>query len=200
MFVLEHEDQELFDRVQEQNLNRQYELLTNCIEIGLKKGPIAFDKFFLWALNHVAVANISQFGGRFRKEPIYVGDHKPPHFRDVDNWMDRFISTVQENWFIWTPTELTAYGLWRLNWIHPFIEGNGRTARATCYYLLCVRSGALLPGAKVLPERIRENKKGYYAALGAADRAWEEGHLDFSEMEGYLAPLVQAQLEENGLS
>lgn len=199
MFVLEHEDPELFDRIQEQNLNRQYELLTNCIEIGLKKGPGAFDKFFLWALNHVAVAIISQFGGRFRKEPIYVGDHKPPHFKDVDNWMDRFISTVQENWFIWTPTELAAYGLWRLNWIHPFVEGNGRTARAACYYLLCVRSGALLPGKKILPERIRENRGEYDAALNAADRAWEEGHLDFSEMEAYLAPLVQAQLEEDGL-
>ena len=64
MFILEEEDQELFDRVQEQNLNRQYELLTNCIEIGLRKGPAAFDKYFLWALNHVAVATISQFGGK----------------------------------------------------------------------------------------------------------------------------------------
>jgi hypothetical protein len=52
-----------------------------------------------------------------------VGDHKPPHFREVADWMDRFISTVQENWYIWTPTELAAYGLWRLNWIHPFVGG-----------------------------------------------------------------------------
>ena len=44
MFILEEEDQELFDRIQEQNLNRQYALLTNCIEIGLKKGPSSFDK------------------------------------------------------------------------------------------------------------------------------------------------------------
>jgi len=197
MFVLEHEDPELFDRLQEQNLNRQYGLLTNSIEIGLKKGPAAFDKFLLWALNHVAVANISQFGGRFRKEPIYVGDHKPPHFRDVDNWMDRFISTCQENWYIWTPAELAAYGLWRINWIHPFIEGNGRTARATCYYLLCVRTGALLHGSKTVPERIKESREGYQAALRAADYAWEEGNLDCSEMEEYIALLLQAQLEEN---
>jgi hypothetical protein len=159
VFILEGEDQSLFDRVQEQNLNRQYELLTNCIEIGLMKGPVAFDKYFLWALNHVAVANISQFGGRFRREPIYVGHYKPPHFNEVDDWMDRFISTVQENWYIWTETELAAYGLWRLNWIHPFIEGNGRTARAACYYLLCVRSGSLLPGRKIVPERICERPR-----------------------------------------
>ncbi|NBC32270.1 MAG: cell filamentation protein Fic [Alphaproteobacteria bacterium] len=194
MFILEEEDKVLYNRIQEQNLNRQYELLTNCIEIGLKKGAIAFDKYLLWALNHVAVANISQFGGRFRREPIYIGDHRPPHFKDVDEWMDRFISTVQENWYIWTETELAAYGLWRLNWIHPFIEGNGRTARATCYYLLCVRSGALLPGRKILPERIKDNRSDYVSALVAADAAWDDGHLDFSEMEEFLARLVEAQL------
>ena len=185
MFILEEENPELYDRVQEQNLNRQYELLTNCIEIGLMKGPVSFDKYLLWALNHVAVANISQFGGRFRQEPIYVGDHKPPHFNEVNDWMDRFISTV--------------HGLWRMNWIHPFIEGNGRTARAACYFLLCVRSGALLNGRKTVPERIRENRGDYESALQAADRAWDAGHLDFSDMEEYLAALLQAQLEDDGL-
>jgi Fic family protein len=153
----------------------------------------------LWALNHVAVANISQFGGRFRQEPIYVGDHKPPHFKEVPDWMDRFISTAQENWYIWSSAELAAYGLWRLNWIHPFIEGNGRTARAVCYYLLCARSGALLPGRRIVPERIRDDRAGYERALKAADRAWDDGHLDFTEMEEYLAALLQAQLEDDGL-
>ena len=200
MFILEQENKELYDRVQEQNLNRQYELLTNCIEIGLMKGPGAFDKYMLWALNHVAVANISQFGGRFRQEPIYVGNHKPPHFKDVDEWMDRFVSTVQENWFVWSPTELAAYALWRMNWIHPFVEGNGRTARAVCYYLLCVRSGALLYGRKILPERVRESRQEYESALKAADRHWDDGHLDFTEMEDYLATLVMAQLSDDGLS
>lgn len=194
MIVSEGNNQELFDRVQEQNLIRQYDLLTNCIEIGLIQGPTAIDKYTLWALNHVAVANISQFGGRFREEPIYVGNHIPPHFREVPELMDRFISTIHENWYNWSPTELAAYGLWRLNWIHPFIEGNGRTARATCYYLLCVRSDILLPGSRIVPERIRDNREGYVAGLRAADRAWHEGNLDFSVLETYLAGLLEAQL------
>jgi hypothetical protein len=44
MIVSEGKDRELFDRVQEQNLIRQYDLLTNCIEIGLKQGHTAIDK------------------------------------------------------------------------------------------------------------------------------------------------------------
>jgi Fic family protein len=186
----------LYASLLEKNLLRQYVLLANCIEIGLKQGPFSLDKYVLWALNHAAVANISQFGGRFREEPIYVGEHIPPHFKDVPQLMDRFISFLHENWHNLGPTQLAAYGLWRLNWIHPFIEGNGRTARAVCYYLLCAKYGGLLPGQKIVPERIREDRQPYYKALRAADRAWEEGNLDCSELEGYLAELVRQQLTE----
>ena len=69
MFVLEEEDRYLYDRVQEKNLDRQYDLLLNCVEIGLKQGLRAFDKYLLWSLNAAAVANISQFGGN-RSHPL----------------------------------------------------------------------------------------------------------------------------------
>lgn len=199
MIVLEAHDPDLYRSVQEKNLIRQYDLLTNCIEIGLRQGHTSFDKYVLWALNHSAVANISQFGGRFREEPIYVGNHIPPHYNEVSDLMDRFISTIHENWPSMTPTAVAAYGLWRLNWIHPFIEGNGRTARAVCYYLLCTRAGGLLPGRKIVPERIRENREPYYAALQEADRAWAQGHLDCSVLENYLIGLVRDQIQDVGV-
>jgi Fic family protein len=162
MSVREAEDPKLFAHVQAQNLLRQYDLLANCIQIGLIKGIEAFDKYTLWSLNAAAVSNIAQFGGRFRKQPIYVGKHTPPHFKEVPELVDEFLSVVHENWdIIDYPTLLPAYALWRLNWIHPFIEGNGRTARAACYYLMCLRHGALLPGKKTVPERIREDRTPY---------------------------------------
>jgi hypothetical protein len=112
MLALKGEDPELYTRIQEKNLERQYDLLTNFIEIGLKQGSRAFDKYALWALNHAAVAAVSQFGGRFRQEPIYVGEHIPPHFDQVPELMDRFISFIHENWFNATPRSWlpTAYG------------------------------------------------------------------------------------------
>ena len=112
--------------------------------------------------------------------------------------MDRFFSLIHENWTIVDhPTQLAAYALWRLNWIHPFVEGNGRTARAACYYLICMKQGKLLPGRKTVPERIRENRRPYYDALGAADRAWDEGKLDVSAMTKYLEELLIGQLTES---
>jgi len=201
MSVREKDDPELFRRIQEQNLLRQYDLLSNCIEIGLKKGIEAFDKYTLWALNYAAVANIPQFGGRYREEPVYVGDHIPPRFEQVPHLMDLFFSFIHENWTVDEfgdhPTALAAYALWRLNWIHPFVEGNGRTARAACYYLICLKQGKILTGRKIVPERIREDRKPYYSALGAADKAWEDGHIDVSVMAGYLEGLLLGQLTEN---
>jgi Fic family protein len=196
MFVLEQEDEFLYERVQEKNLARQYDLLLNCVEIGLKQGLRAFDKYLLWSLNAAAVANISQFGGRFREEPVYLRDHKPPHFQQVSLLMDQFICTVHENWFNWSATELAAYVLWRLNWIHPFIEGNGRTARAACYYMICAKSGGLPGGAIIIPERIRRERGPYYEALSEADKAWENGELLLPKMETYLARLLDEQVRD----
>ena len=88
MSVREKDNPALFTRIQEQNLLRQYDRLSNCVEIGLAKGIEAFDKYTLWALNYAAVANIAQFGGRFREEPIYVGSDVPPHFEKVPDLMD----------------------------------------------------------------------------------------------------------------
>ncbi|MGA2687978.1 MAG: Fic family protein [Candidatus Korobacteraceae bacterium] len=197
MSVRKQDEPELYAKIEQQNLIRQYELLANCIEIGLRKGIEAFDKYTLWALNAAAVANISQFGGRYREEPIYVGNHKPPHFKDVPNHMDRFFSIVHENWTINPhPTLIAAYALWRLNWIHPFVEGNGRTARAACYYLLCMRQNKLLLGKKTVPERIKEDRKPYVEGLRAADAAWDEGDYNVTVLATYLQKLLREQIAD----
>lgn len=40
MSVREKDDPDLYAKIQERNLLRQYDLLTNCIDIGLAKGLI----------------------------------------------------------------------------------------------------------------------------------------------------------------
>jgi Fic family protein len=111
--------------------------------------------------------------------------------------MDAFFSIIHENWTIIDhPTVLPAFALWNLNWIHPFIEGNGRTARAACYYLICMEQGRLLGGRKTVPERIRENRELYIAGLRAADAAYEKGQYDVEDLAKYLGDLLKGQLSE----
>lgn len=53
-----------------------------------------------------------------------------------------------------------------------------------------------MPGRKTVPERIRESRAEYYAALSAADQAWDQGQLNVSQLATYLAGLLKAQLAE----
>ena len=71
-----------------------------------------------------------------------------------------------------------------------------RPGRA-CYYLICIRQGRLLPGRKTVPERIRENRGQYYAALQEADRHWADGQFNVDALAAYLADLLEAQLSES---
>jgi Fic family protein len=98
---------------------------------------------------------------------------------------------------LWSiPPRWAAFALWNLNCIHPFIEGNGRTSRAACYYLICMKQGRILGGRKTVPERIRENRAPYIAGLQAADRAYEKGQYDITELAKYLEGLLKGQLTE----
>jgi len=199
MLIIKSDNPDLYQEIQERNLERQYDLLANFIQIGLVKGPHSVTKYTLYALNLTAISGISQMAGRFRQDPIYIGNspHRPPRFEEVPDYIDRMFSFLYENWDEADAYQLAGYALWRLNWIHPFIEGNGRTSRALCYYILCVKLGGLIPGSKTVPERIREAREPYYKALREVDAAWDDGHLDLSPIAIYLSSLVKAQLQDN---
>lgn len=84
--------------------------------------------------------------------------------------------------------------MWRLNWIHPFSDGNGRTSRITSYVVLSINIGCLLPGVTTIPDQIVENRGPYFKALEAADKAWVAGRIDVSQMEELLERLLATQL------
>jgi Fic/DOC family len=88
---------------------------------------------------------------------------------------------------------LSAYTMWRLNWIHPFSDGNGRTSRIFSYIVLSVKLGQVIPGTITIPDQIVANRKPYFEALESADRAWDRGTLDVSQMEILLERLLSDQ-------
>ncbi|MBV9482145.1 MAG: Fic family protein, partial [Acidobacteria bacterium] len=93
-----------------------------------------------------------------------------------------------------SPVHLAAYLLWRINWIHLFQDGNGRTARAVSYAALCIALGYELPGTKTIPEQMAENKQPYYKALEAADEAYKSRQIDVSELENLIEDRLANQL------
>jgi Fic family protein len=84
--------------------------------------------------------------------------------------------------------------MWRLNWIHPFTDGNGRTSRALSYALLNIKLGYVLPGSPTILQQIEEDNSHYIEALEFADKAAREGAEDVDEMKRMIRAMLARQL------
>ena len=150
----------------------------------------------LLTLHRIALDGISSYAGGFRPAGIEIGgsEHQPVGAHLVPAELEQMCDYVNDNWNSSTALHLAAYVLWRLNWIHPFTDGNGRTARAASYLVLCLRLGYPLYGPNSVPAQIAQNKQPYYRALEAADKAWASGSVDVSDLENLLDSLLARQL------
>lgn len=147
-------------------------------------------------LNRLSIKNIEAEAGRWRDLPIVIdgSKHQPPPAEDVPKYIDDMCEYVNEHWTDRSPFHLAAYVMWRLNWIHPFVDGNGRTTRAVSYYVLCAKLGFHMPGVTTVPEMIAQNKDPYYKALEAADAPAQSGSIDVTVMEYLLSDLLAKQM------
>jgi fido (protein-threonine AMPylation protein) len=114
--------------------------------------------------------------------------------------MDDFVNLVNRNWETTDAVVLATYVLWRLNNIHhppihPFINGNGRTARAACYYVLCLKLGGWPEGEVILPELIKRDRDEYCVALQTAHDAFAKtGEPDLGHLHAIVSRLLQEQI------
>src|SRR5262249_53275928 len=121
--------------------------------------------------------------------------HQPAGAHLVPVLIEELCDYINDNWTKSSPIHLCAYTLWKLNWIHPFTDGNGRTSRALSYLVLCVGLGYRLPGTRTIPEQIAENKAPYYRTLEVADQGLKDkGIPDLSAMEQLIEGLLAKQL------
>ena len=74
--------------------------------------------------------------GEFRNGAVHLvrGDgsvaYTPPDQADVAAHMAEFFDELNKLWVSGDALDVAAFALWRLNWVHPFPNGNGRTARS----------------------------------------------------------------------
>ncbi|WP_313281610.1 Fic family protein [Delftia tsuruhatensis] len=177
------------------NVTRQYDFLKSMVRVSVQLGRPFLSSHVVKALNFHAITCLHTNAGEYRPCEVVVGDHNPPaHFR-VQALMDDFINGVNRNWESSDPIVLSAFVLWRLNYIHPFINGNGRTARAACYFVLCLKVGGLLPGTTLLPELLQQHRPRYVEALRAADASLATGQLNLMPLHALIEELVQVQAD-----
>jgi Fic family protein len=150
----------------------------------------------LLKLHRLAMDGIDRYAGNFRPASVAIkgSSHVPISGDDVPRYVEEMLDYVSENWSSRTAIHLSSYVMWRLNWIHPFADGNGRTSRILSYLVLCGRLNQSLPGTHTIPEQISENKGPYYQALEDADRHFKKGVVNVSSMENLLEKYLANQL------
>ena len=142
-----------------------------------KKGrTFAVDETHVHFLHTIIMQGL-EGAGHYRKISGNVGEHEAPPAQDVQKHMRDFVHQLNENWQKWDATEVGAFAIWRLNWIRPFLDGNGKTARLLCYWLINMRAGRLLPGKDdyLLPSLLGEQK--YYTRYVDALKKGDKGSL-----------------------
>lgn len=184
-------------RIEVRNAIGQFDWAIGRIESGLEEQSYNLDLSQLLILNLLAVNGIRVDAGRLRVYSVGIRNspHKPPPQDEVPGLVDEMLAYVNTNWDR-SALHLAAYLLWRVNWIHPFGEGNGRTSRMVAYMILSIRLGFLLPGTRTIPDLIAGDRKTYYDALSAADQMAVEGKIDVSQMEALVEQLLAEQLAD----
>jgi Fic family protein len=175
---------------------RQYDAAIATIQSALDRGSFRLRPSLILGLHREALAGISSYAGNYRPGGVAIegSKHEPVAAHLVPELVEDLCDYVNDRWDTSTPIHLAAYLMWRLNWIHPFADGNGRTSRIISYVVLSIRAGAVLPGTPTIPDYIVDNRQPYFDALDAADLACRTGAIDVSKMEKLLAALLARQL------
>jgi len=115
--------------------------------------------------------------GQFREHEVVVGAYRPPEHRDVMplvdmmcDWLKKEFGFAEESKpsFYNSVIEAVVAHVY-LVWIHPFGDGNGRTARLLEFYLL-LRGGLPDICSHILSNHYNNTRTEYYRQLGKAGK------------------------------
>lgn len=172
----------LKDHLEAKNHYEALEYLTDLVEHDKKH---TFSEVLIRHLHQMIIQDIDkEWAGRYRDRNVIIGgaDHTPPEAIEIPSQMHDLMSWLRINQKTLHPIELAALLHHKLVYIHPFFDGNGRTARLTMNVLLMQEK---YPLAIIL----KNDRKKYYRILAKAD-------------EGNFFPLVRfiAQCVERSLN
>jgi Fic family protein len=153
---------------------------------------------YIQRLHALAVEDIYPCGGEYRNATKYVtiegSRHRPPHESLVRPLVWDLIYQANHPRAHWRYIQSAAYVIWRLNWIHPFAGGNGRTARALGYLVVCIDFGTTLPGVPSVPTLLARHRDEYLRGLWTSDKAHGRGRTNVHRVARLVRRIVRQQL------
>jgi len=160
------------------------------------------DEPALLTLHHAGTLFLLAHPGAYRNHDVQVygkpGEisFTPMSWQFVEGAMKRFFRDLYAIWQTGDALEASAYALWGINYIHPFRNGNGRTARAFSYACLSLRIGAELPGSITLMQMMTEqpHSSRYKSLLTEIDKTYLSGSLNLQPIKDFLLELLNLQI------
>lgn len=127
------------------------------------------------------------YSGRIRSFNVQIqgSTHVPPPHTEVKKHMLNFFKWYSANKNKLHPFELAALTHAKLTWIHPFEDGNGRTARTVMNFILMKKGFPMF----FIPFEKREE---YYQSLDIADKG------DYKEYVSRMLQLIIDQIRSYG--
>jgi Fic family protein len=192
------ENHPVYQALEVENGNRQYDFLNSIVVASRDMGRPFLSQHVIKALNFQAITCLHISAGEYRPCDVTVGAHRPPPFYRVPALMDDFVNRINRHWVESDPVVLATFVLWALNNIHPFVNGNGRTARAACYFVLCLALGQFPRGKTTLPQLIKQNRPEYCDALQKAHETFAAtGNPDLTDLHQMVVRLLQEQIDSD---
>lgn len=171
------------------------------IEQTVESSPI--NHMFIRELHRIVVSGLSREGdptpGAYRLGEVSIGrsSHRPPWPADVPDHMTSLFDFIGQTVEPQKQLLQTAIAHHRFLWIHPFGNGNGRTARLLTYAML-VKQGytSAADYRAVNPTAVfGSDRQGYYDNLEAADSLSNDGMVAWCT---YVLSGLNADLKKLG--
>jgi Fic family protein len=106
--------------------------------------------------------------GEWREVGVQIGRHIPPDPKTVPDFMEMWYNTYRQSSLGESAVIALMAAHHRLTWIHPFVDGNGRTARLHTY--LGLHALGLTQGLWSPMRGLAREQQRYYSHLISADQ------------------------------
>ena len=115
-------------RREAENGLRQFTVALDIIRSYVKDAerPFKLRAGRIMKLHHAALDGMHRLAGTFRNTSVKIHGslHQPPEAAFVADEIQALCEYINDNWNK-SAVNLAAYVLWKMNWIHPFADGNG---------------------------------------------------------------------------
>lgn len=147
-------------------IKNQQEAIELIYEIVGQQKEKGISESLIKQLHHLVVKNTHEkTAGQYRDGSVRISgsDHQPPEAFEVSMKMNDLMKWFKKNKKKLHPIELAARFHHQLVHIHPFWDGNGRTARLAMNVLI-------MQAGYPLSIILKNDRKKYYRALSEADK------------------------------